>query len=155
MGLSWQQGPLAPGAVGHFLTDQPVPASACRSIGITDVRKELFGSPDAINPGIAGASPIHRPQAPDGAPGDGLLVTFSRSVFSAPWAGQRYTSLLEFAEACDVPTRSAFRSDVCHVCSTPTVSGVVRYVNDPPVPPPAGEVLQCSCQPDGTIVLDM
>ena len=25
MGLSWQQGPLAPGAVGHFLTDQPLP----------------------------------------------------------------------------------------------------------------------------------
>lgn len=25
MGLSWQQGPLAPGAIGHFLTDQPLP----------------------------------------------------------------------------------------------------------------------------------
>ena len=25
MGLSWQQGPLALGAVGHFLTDQPLP----------------------------------------------------------------------------------------------------------------------------------
>jgi uncharacterized protein (DUF427 family) len=25
MGLSWQQGPLAPSAVGHFLTDQPLP----------------------------------------------------------------------------------------------------------------------------------
>lgn len=25
MGLSWQQGPLAPGAVGRFLTDQPLP----------------------------------------------------------------------------------------------------------------------------------
>ncbi len=25
MGLSWQQGPLAPGAVGRFLTDRPLP----------------------------------------------------------------------------------------------------------------------------------
>jgi len=25
MGLSWQQGPLAPGAIGHFLTDQRLP----------------------------------------------------------------------------------------------------------------------------------
>ena len=40
MGLSWQQGPLAPGAVGHFLTDQPVrPAAVCRA-----------GSPPHANP---------------------------------------------------------------------------------------------------------
>jgi Oxidoreductase NAD-binding domain len=129
-------------------------ASACRSIGNTDVRKKLFGSPDAINPGIAGASPVHRPQAPDGAPGDGPLVTFSRSGFGAPWAGQRYASPLEFAEACDVLTRWACCSGVCHVCSTPIVSGVVRCVDNPPVPP-GGEVLVCSCQPDGPIVLDM
>ena len=116
---------------------------------------KLFGSRDAINPGIVGASPIHHPQAPDGAPGDGPLVTFSRSGLIAPWAGQRYARLLEFAEACDVSTRWACRSGVCHVCSTPTVSGAVRYVNDPPVPPPAGEVLLCSCEPDGPIVLDM
>jgi ferredoxin len=130
-------------------------ASACRLKGTTDVRKELFGTPDAINPGIVGASPIHRPQAPDGAPGDGPLVAFSRSGSSAPWAGQRYASLLEFAEACDGPTRWACRRGVCHVCSTPIVSGVVRCVDDPPVPPPGGEVLVCSCQPDGPIALDM
>ena len=124
-------------------------ASACRLIGITDVRRELFGSPDAINPGIVGESPIHHPQVPDGAPGDGPLVTFSRSGLSAPWAGQRYASLLEFAEACDVPTRWACRSGVCHVCSTPAVSGAVRYVNDPPMPPPPGEVLLCSASQPG------
>ena len=130
-------------------------ASASRLLGITDISRELFGSPDAINPGIVGESPIHHPRVPDGAPGDGPLVTFSRSGLSAPWAGQRYASLLEFAEACDVPTRWACRSGVCHVCATPTVSGAVRYVNDPPVPPPPGEVLLCSCQPAGPVVLDM
>jgi hypothetical protein len=92
-------------------------ASACRLLGITDVRRESFGSPDAINPGIVGESPIHHPQVPGGTPGDGPLVTFSRSGLSAPWAGQRYASLLEFAEACDV--------------------------------------LLCSCQPAGPVVLDM
>jgi hypothetical protein len=25
MGLSWQQGPLSPGAIGHFLVPQPLP----------------------------------------------------------------------------------------------------------------------------------
>jgi hypothetical protein len=130
-------------------------ASASRLLGITDISRELFGSPDAIKPGIVGESPIHHPRVPDGAPGDGPLVTFSRSGLSAPWAGQRYASLLEFAEACDVPTRWACRSGVCHVCATPTVSGAVRYVNDPPVPPPPGEVLLCSCQPAGPVVLDM
>lgn len=25
MGLAWQQGPLATGSVGHFLTEQPLP----------------------------------------------------------------------------------------------------------------------------------
>ncbi|MFZ0164035.1 MAG: MOSC domain-containing protein, partial [Trebonia sp.] len=40
-------------------------ASACRLLGITDVRRELFGSPDAINPGIVGESPVHHPQVPD------------------------------------------------------------------------------------------
>jgi hypothetical protein len=128
---------------------------ACRSTGITDVRTELFGSQGAINPGIVGESTVRRPRVPDGVPGDGPLVTFARSGLSAPWNGQRHASLLEFAEACDVPTRWACRSGVCHVCSTPTVSGAVRYVNDPPVPPPAGEVLLCSCQPAGPIVLDM
>jgi MOSC domain-containing protein YiiM/ferredoxin-NADP reductase len=130
-------------------------ASACRLLGITDVRRELFGSPDAINPGIVGEPRLHHPHVPVGELGDGPLVTFSRSGLSAPWAGQRYASLLEFAESCDVPTRWACRSGVCHVCSTPVVSGAVRYVNDPPIPPPAGEVLLCSCQPAGPIILDM
>lgn len=129
--------------------------SACGLMGITDVRTELFGSRAPINPGIVGALPLRHPQAPDGAAGDGPLVTFSRSGLSVPWTSQRYGSLLELAEACDVPTRWACRSGVCHVCSTSAVSGAVRYVNDPPVLPPSGEVLLCSCQPDGPIVLDM
>lgn len=130
-------------------------ADACRSLGITDVRSELFGSPDALNPGVVGESPTHHPKVPDGAPGDGPMVTFSRSGLSAPWDGQRYPTLLEFAEACDVPTRWACRSGICHTCSTPTVTGAVRYVVEPPVPPPAGEVLLCTCRPDGPVVLDM
>ena len=107
-------------------------------LGISDVHTELFGSPGAINPGIVGESPIHHPRFPPVPPGD--MAPGSRS----PAAGsarrgprQRYASLLEFAEACDVPTRWACRSGVCHMCSTPTVSGAVRYVNDPPVPPAA------------------
>lgn len=130
-------------------------ADACRSLGITDVRRELFGSPGAINPGVVGESPPHHPRPPDGKPGDGPMVTFSRSGLSAPWDSNRYQTLLEFAEACDVPTRWACRSGICHTCSTPMVTGVVSYVDDPPVPPPAGEVLPCCSRPAGPLVLDM
>ena len=90
-------------------------ASACRLLGITDIRRELFGSPDAINPGIVGESPVHHPHVPDGALGDGPLVTFSRSGLSARWAGQRYASLLESPRPATCPPagRVAAASVMC------------------------------------------
>ena len=59
---------------------------------------------------------------PAGAPGAGPTVTFARSGSSVPF-DPRMRSLLEFAEACDVPTRWSCRTGVCHTCSTPLLTG--------------------------------
>ena len=64
-------------------------------------------------------------------------------------------SLLELADACDVPTRWACRSGVCHTCVTPLLSGDVSYSPDQLEPPADGEVLICCAQPNADVVLDM
>nr|MDP9167706.1 2Fe-2S iron-sulfur cluster-binding protein [Actinomycetota bacterium] len=66
-----------------------------------------------------------------------------------------YPSLLDFAEACDVPTRWSCRSGVCHNCETPLLSGSVRYVVDPLEPPADGNVLICVSVPAEELVLDL
>jgi ferredoxin len=81
-------------------------------------------------------------------------VTFARSGISAPFAASR-RSVLELADACDVPTRWACRTGVCHTCTTPLLSGGVTYSPDPLEPPADGEVLICCAQPGTDIVLDM
>jgi len=64
-------------------------------------------------------------------------------------------SVLELADACDVPTRWSCRSGVCRTCVTPLLSGDVRYAPDPLETPAVGEVLICCAQPRSDIVLDM
>ena len=61
----------------------------------------------------------------------------SRSGLTVRWS-QDYGSLLELAEACDVPVRWSCRTGVCHTCETSLLSGTVGYPPDPvDVPPPA------------------
>jgi len=117
------------------------------------IRTELFGALPSINPGLAGQA--HRPpHQPAGPPGTGPLVTFARSGISAPFAtGQR--SVLELADACDVPSRWSCRTGVCHTCVTPLLSGRVSYHPDPLELPADGQVLICCSQPSTDVVLDM
>jgi ferredoxin-NADP reductase/MOSC domain-containing protein YiiM len=128
---------------------------ALSAIGIDQarVRTELFGALPSINPGVTGqARPA--PHQPPGPPGAGPLVTFARSGISAPF-GDGARSVLEFAEACDVPTRWSCRTGVCHTCVTPLLSGGVRYSPDPLEPPPDGHVLICCSRPSSDLVLDL
>jgi ferredoxin len=81
-------------------------------------------------------------------------VTFARSGISVPFdTGTR--GVLDLADACDVPTRYACRSGVCHTCVTPLLSGDVTYSPGPLEPPGDGEVLICCARPGGDLVLDM
>ena len=119
----------------------------------SDVHTELFGSRTALNPGITGAAPVapHPPPAPAGA---GPGITFARSGLTAPWA-DRFRSLLEFAEACDVPTRWSCRTGVCHNCITPVLAGEVAYAPQPLEAPGAGQTLICCARPTSPLVLDL
>jgi ferredoxin-NADP reductase/MOSC domain-containing protein YiiM len=117
------------------------------------IHTELFGTLDAINPGLTD-HPARTPHQPPGPPGAGPLVTFARSGIAVPFDdGDR--SVLELADACDVPTRWSCRTGVCHTCVTPLLSGTITYSPDPLEPPAEGEILICCARPGTDIVLDM
>jgi ferredoxin-NADP reductase/MOSC domain-containing protein YiiM/ferredoxin len=128
---------------------------ALTAIGVdpNSIHTELFGAMPSLNPGLTGQT--HRsPHQPPGPPGTGPLVTFARSGISAPFPTSR-RSVLELADACDIPTRWSCRSGVCHTCITPLLSGDISYSPDPLDTPTDGQVLICCAQPDTDIVLDM
>ncbi|MBO0789063.1 MAG: MOSC domain-containing protein, partial [Actinobacteria bacterium] len=128
-------------------------SAALAATGIGHVRTEIFGAAPAQTPGIA-ATVQQPPHQPPGAPGDGPQVAFARSGLTVPWAAG-YASLLELAEACDVPVRWSCRTGVCHTCETNLMSGSVSYAPDPVEDPAAGSVLICCSQPAGDLVLDL
>lgn len=118
------------------------------------IHSELFGALPPINPGVVDSGPRTPPHPPVGTPGTGPPVTFARSGLTVNWSPD-YGTILDFAEACDVPTRFSCRSGVCHMCVTGVVAGAVTYVQPPLEPPAAGEVLICSAAPSSDLVLDL
>jgi ferredoxin-NADP reductase/MOSC domain-containing protein YiiM/ferredoxin len=126
-----------------------------RTLGVASgrIHTELFGAGPSIAPGIA-ASPRKPPHLPKGSAGTGPMVSFARSGLNAPWNAS-YKTLLEFAEACDVPVRWSCRAGVCHTCETGLVAGTVGYQPDPVDAPAGGNVLICCAQPQGDIVIDL
>jgi ferredoxin-NADP reductase/MOSC domain-containing protein YiiM len=117
------------------------------------VHAEIFGAGKSITPGIADAPPT-RPHPPQGAPGPGPRVTFARSALEVRW-DPKFSSLLDFAEACDVPVRWSCRTGVCHMCESGLISGRVNYQPEPLDPPAEGNVLLCCSQPQGDVALDL
>ena len=94
------------------------------------------------------------PHVPHGPPGNGPIVTFSRSNVAVPWDA-RYPSLLDFAEACDVPVGFGCRNGTCHNCESGLLAGEVAYHTEPLEPPPDGRVLICSTRPSSELTLDL
>ncbi|WP_396926098.1 MOSC domain-containing protein [Mycolicibacterium sp.] len=117
------------------------------------IHSERFGAHTAITPGIVGAA-TRPPHAPEGPPGSGPSVQFARSALSARWRDSD-TSLLEFAEACDVPTQWSCRTGVCHTCETALLAGRVRYDLEPLEPPAEGNILLCVATPAEDVVVDL
>ncbi|MFG2512508.1 MOSC domain-containing protein [Streptomyces sp. NPDC048584] len=117
------------------------------------IHVEAFSPLPSTNPGVTPQSAVS-PHRPAGAPGTGPQVSFARSGISTPFPDDR-RSLLELAEACDVPTRWSCRTGLCHTCTTPLLSGTVAYEPEPLESPPPGEALICCARPDDDIVLDM
>jgi ferredoxin-NADP reductase/MOSC domain-containing protein YiiM len=117
------------------------------------VHTELFAALPSANPGVVGHA-VPAPHPPPGPPGTGPLVTFARSGISTPFAAS-WRSLLDLADACDVPSRWSCRTGVCHTCITPLLSGAVSYSPDPLEAPSDGQVLICCSRPRSGVVLDM
>jgi len=88
-----------------------------------NVHTEIFGSLEAITPGMAQVD--HTPHLPQGTPGSGPPVSFARSGITVAW-DPKFASLLELAEACDVPVRWSCRTGVCHTCMTGLIAGSLR-----------------------------
>ena len=122
-------------------------------VGPERIHTEVFGSGESGTPGIVNAHrrPVH---APAGAPQTGPLVSFARSNLSTRWE-EKYPSLLELAEACDVPVRWSCRTGVCHRCENGLVAGAVAYRPDPLELPAGGNVLICCSRPVGDVVIDL
>ncbi|MEU6317879.1 MOSC and FAD-binding oxidoreductase domain-containing protein [Streptomyces sp. NPDC047009] len=117
------------------------------------IHTEQFSALPAINPGITPTAAV-RPHQPPGPRGTGPLITFARSGITTPWS-PAHASLLELAEACDIPTRWSCRTGVCHTCVTHLVSGDITYTLQPLELPETGTVLVCCSEPATEIVLDL
>jgi ferredoxin-NADP reductase len=116
------------------------------------VHTEIFGSLEAITPGMAQVN--HTPHLPQGAPGSGPPVSFARSGITAAW-DEKFGSLLELAEACDVSVRWSCRSGVCHTCITGLIDGSIIYNPEPLERPAPGNVLVCCSRPSAGVTLGL
>jgi ferredoxin-NADP reductase/MOSC domain-containing protein YiiM/ferredoxin len=133
--------------------DEISAALAALGIEASRIHTEPFGPAPSITPGIA-ATPARTPHPPTEQPGDGPTIEFARSNLAIPWSSD-YGSLLELAEACDVPVRWSCRTGVCHTCETTVITGEVDYNPDPIEPPADGSALICCSQPHDDVVLDL
>jgi ferredoxin len=134
-------------------------------------RVELYGGIGARDPRSRGArdtgvrstgaraifltgKTLRPPHQPPGEPGTGPAVSFARSGLVVPWR-ETFRSILEQAEASDVPVQWSCRTGVCHTCETAVIAGSVRYVLQPLEPPAEGNALICCSVPEADVALDL
>ncbi len=122
--------------------------AALVDVGIASeqIHSEAFGAARAAN-GV----PPHRPSGPSGT---GPEVTFARSGLTVAF-DDRWASLLELSEACDVPADWSCRTGVCHRCESGLVAGEVEYDPEPLDRPATGATLLCCTRPAGPVALDL
>ena len=117
------------------------------------IHSERFGAESSVTPGIAITTSVP-PHPPSGSVGTGPMVSFTRSGLTVPWSPQ-FGSLLDFAEACDVPVRWACRTGVCHRCESGLIDGEISYAPEPLDRPAEGNVLICCSSPLTAVELDL
>jgi ferredoxin-NADP reductase len=145
---------------GAFYVCGPAPfmSTVCDglfTVGVppVQVHTEAFGAEAPHTPGIA-LRDASAPHPPARAPGTGPLVSFARTGLNVKW-DVAFGSILELAEACDVPVRWSCRTGVCHSCETGLLDGAVKYAPEPLEPPASGNVLICCSQPDAELAVDL
>jgi MOSC domain-containing protein YiiM/ferredoxin-NADP reductase len=137
----------------RFMTDMKE-ALAVAGVAPQRIHVELFNGSESITPGVVGAA-TRAPHLPQDDAETGPLVSFARSGIAAHWKASAYQSILELAEACDVPVRWSCRTGVCHTCESGLVSGEVVYGPEPLDQPADGNVLVCCSQPIRDVVIDL
>ena len=137
----------------RFMADMKE-ALAAFGVALRRIFAEIFSGGESRNPGIVGAA-VRAPHLPEGDAGSGPLVSFARSGIAVHWNASRYQSILELAEACDVPVRWACRTGVCHNCESGLVSGAITYDPEPLDRPADGNLLICCSRPSGDVVVDL
>lgn len=137
----------------RFMTEMK---AALTNLGVAPERihTEVFNAGESLTPGVVHAT-ARAPHPPKDDGGTGPLVSFARSSIVAHWNGSIYQSILELAEACDVPVRWSCRTGVCHNCESGLVSGAVVYGPEPLDQPADGNLLICCSQPGCDVVIDL
>jgi ferredoxin-NADP reductase len=137
----------------RFMADMQ---EALTALGVAPERIhiEIFSGGESRTPGVVGAT-TRAPHPPSDEVNTGPLVSFARSGISTHWDAARYATILEMAEACDVPVRWACRTGVCHNCESGLVSGSVVYEPQPLDKPADGNLLVCCSQPASDVVIDL
>jgi ferredoxin len=134
------------------MTDRQA-ALVSSGVDAAHIHTEVFGAGPAITPGIA-AEPATPPHPPKGNPGPGPEVSFVRSGLTVPWR-EDFISVLELAEACDIPTRWSCRTGICHTCEAGLLAVTVSYDPQPVDPPADGHVLVYCAVPKDDVAVDL
>ena len=124
-------------------------AASCR----TGSTRRASAPAEAFHPGLVEGGP-RPPHPPEGPSATGSVVLFGRSDLRVAW-DDRYGSLLELAEACDVPVSFSCRTGVCGSCESGVLSGSVEYTTEPLDPPPEGRALLCCSRPVSELTLEL
>jgi ferredoxin-NADP reductase/MOSC domain-containing protein YiiM len=138
----------------RFMADMK---AALATLGVAPgrIHVELFNGSESMTPGVVGAAKQAPHPPKDDDANTGPLVSFARSGIAAHWNASAYQSILELAEACDVPVRWSCRTGVCHNCESGLVSGAVVYGPEPLDKPADGNLLVCCSQPVRDVVVDL
>ncbi len=137
----------------RFMADMKE-ALAALDLAPERIHVEIFNGSESMTPGVVGAA-TRAPHRPRDDANTGPLVSFARSGIAVHWKASAYQSILELAEACDVPVRWSCRTGVCHNCESGLVSGAVTYEPQPLEKPADGNLLVCCSQPTGDVVIDL
>ena len=134
--------------------DEMMQALSVHGVTPAHAHIEIFNGGESMTPGVVSAA-VRAPHPPRADADTGPLVSFARSGVAAHWNATAYGSILELAEACDVPVRWSCRTGVCHNCESGLISGTVAYGPEPLDKPADGNLLVCCSRPERDVVIDL